>query len=92
MARNNKTIVTILEYPGVPLDAIINSELVEHNGNRVEQTMLSLSPEAHVAAFCSMLDHGNGVTFVQKKKGTRFDLHYAGLSGSYYQFSSRVNK
>lgn len=88
MARNNKTKVTILEYPGVPLDAIITSQLVERNGSQVQETMLSLTPEAHVAAFCSMLEQGNGVTFVQKKKGTRFDLHYIGLNDNYYQFFS----
>lgn len=88
MARNNKTIVTILEYPGVPLDAIITSELVEHDGAAVQGVKLSLAPEAHVAAFCSMLSRGNAVTFVQKKKGTRYDLHYVGLEEDYYQFIS----
>lgn len=88
MARNKKTIVTILEYPGVPLDAIIISEQVQHNGELAGRIKLSLTPEAHVAAFCSMQSKGSAVTFVQKKKGTRYDLHYAGLSDGHYQFLS----
>lgn len=92
MAHHHQIKVTILECPDVPLDAILTLEMADHDGIPVQEMTLSLVPEAHVTAFCSMLTHAYGVSFVQEITGEQFDLYYIGLNGNYYQFYSHPNK
>jgi len=83
--------VTILEHSDVPLDAVITTEIVTRNDFPTQETTLSLPAEEHVAAFCSHLTYGYGVTFVEDT-GTVHDLYYIGQNGNYYHFFSHPKK
>jgi len=87
MSHHHEVTVTILEHPGVPLDAVISVEMTVRNNFPTQETTLSLPPEEHVVAFCSHLTYGDSVTFVEEV-GTSYDLYYIGQNENYYQFFS----
>lgn len=91
MAHNHEIKVTILEFPDVPLDAVLTIEMVARNNFPTQETTLSLPPFEHIAKFCSGLTYGYGVTFVEEGTGTIHDLYYIGKNGNYYQFFSHPN-
>jgi len=88
MSNHHEVTVTILEHPGVRLDAVITIDMNLRNNFPTMETTLSLPAEEHVAAFCSQLTYRYGVTFVEEGTGTMHELYYIGQRGNYYQFFS----
>lgn len=87
MTHHHEVTVTILQHPGVPLDAVITTEMNLRNNIPTQETTLSLPAEEHIAAFCSQLTYKYCVTFILENE-TTYDLYYIGQNGNYYQFFS----
>lgn len=88
--HHHNVVVTILEYPQAPLEAVMTIQMEVHNGIPVQETTLSIPSEPHIDAFCANLTYGCGVTFNEESAGV-MDLYYIGKNENYQQFFSHPN-
>lgn len=84
---HHDVVVTILEHPQVPMEAVLSVVMVMHNGIPTQETTLSIPSSPNLDVFCSQLTYGYGVTFNEESSGV-MDLYYIGKNGNYQQFFS----
>ncbi|HHA1932524.1 TPA: hypothetical protein ACOEP6_000913 [Enterobacter ludwigii] len=89
--NHHEVVVTILEHPQVPMEAVLTIEMEIQNDVPVQETTLSIPSSQALDVFCSQLTYGYGVTFNEESYGT-MDLYYIGKQGNYQQFYSHPSK